>query len=87
MEFQLYVLRNPAARPLAAAHYDKTRTLVADFIAEFADRSAITLRLPPSTLASVILAAADGLNYAARVDGQDLFGPFLELLNAGMIAE
>lgn len=87
MEFQLYVLRNPAARTLAAAHHDKTRALVANFIAEFADRSGITLRLPASSLASIILAAADGLNYAARVNGEDLFGPFLEVLNAGMIAE
>ena len=47
----------------------------------------MALRLPAPTLASVILAAADGLNYAARVDGEDLFAPFLELLNAGMIAD
>ena len=86
MEFQLYVLRNPAARSLAVAHHEKTRTLVADFIYEFAERAGMTLRLPASTLASIILAAADGLNYAARVEGEDLFGPFLELLNAGMIA-
>ena len=49
--------------------------------------SGMTLRLPAATLASIILAAADGLTYAARVDGEDLFGPFLELLNAGMISD
>jgi hypothetical protein len=38
-------------------------------------------------LASIILAAADGLAYAARVDDEDLFAPFLELLNAGMVAD
>ena len=87
VEFQLYVLRNPAARERAVGHRRKTRVLVTEFIAEFATRSGVTLRLPASTLAAIILAAADGLTFAARIDGEDLFGPFLELLNAGMIAE
>lgn len=48
----------------------------------------MTLGLPAiTTLASVILAAADGLTYAARVDGEDLFAAFLELLHAEMIAD
>jgi hypothetical protein len=47
----------------------------------------MTLRLPATTLAGVILAAADGLSYAARVDGEDLFAAFLEVLNTGMIAD
>jgi AcrR family transcriptional regulator len=87
MEFQLYVLRNPSARERAVAHRRRTREFVAAFIEEVADRAGMTLRLPAPTLASVILAAADGLNYAARVDGEDLFAAFLEVLNAGMIAD
>lgn len=86
-EYELYVLRNPGARERAVMHRRKTRELVAAFIDEVADRSEMTLRLPAPTLASIILAAADGLTYAARVDGEDLFGPFLELLHAGMIAD
>lgn len=87
MEYQLYVLRTPAARKGALAHRRKNKALVAAFIEEVAERSGMTLRLPASTLASVILAAADGLNYAARVDGEDLFAAFLEVLHAGMMAE
>jgi AcrR family transcriptional regulator len=87
MEYQLYVLRNPAARPRAAANRRKTKALVAAFIEEVADRAGLTLRLPAPVLAGVILATADGLNYATRVEGDDLFAPFLELLNAGMIAD
>jgi AcrR family transcriptional regulator len=87
MEHQLYVLRNPAARERAIVHRRKNRELIAAFIQEVADRTGSTLRLPAPTLASVILAAADGLTYAARVDGEDLFAAFLELLNAGMIAD
>lgn len=86
-EFELYVLRNPSARERAVAHRRKNKELVTAFIEEVAEQSGMTLRLPPATLASIILAAADGLTYAARVDNDDLFGPFLELLNAGMIAD
>ena len=87
MEYQLYVLRNPSARERAAAHRRRNKELVTAFIEEVAEQTGMTLRLPAATLASVILAAADGLNYAMRVDGEDLFGPFLELLNAGMVVE
>jgi AcrR family transcriptional regulator len=87
MEYQLYVLRNPSARERAVAHRRRNRALVAAFIEEVAGRAGMTLRLPAPTLASVILASADGLNYAARVDGEDLFAAFLEVLNAGMIAD
>lgn len=86
-EHELYVLRNPDARPRAVAHRRKQRELVAGFIDEVAEQSGMTLRLPAATLAGIILAAADGLTYAARIDGDDLFAPFLELLNAGMIAD
>jgi AcrR family transcriptional regulator len=87
LEYELYVLRNPSARERAIAHRRQQRALVAEFIEEVADRSGMTLRLPAPTLASIVLAAADGLTYASRVDGEDLFGPFLELLNAGMIVD
>lgn len=86
-EYELYVLRNPAVREQSLAHRRKNRELVAAFIEEVAERSGMRLRLPALTLASIILAAADGLTYAARVDGEDLFAPFLELLHAGMVAD
>lgn len=86
-EYELYVLRNPDARTRAVEHRHKQRALVASFIEEVADQSGMTLRLPASTLAAVILAAADGLTYSLRVDGEDLFAPFLEVLNAGMVAD
>ena len=86
-EYELYVLRNPDARPRAAEHRQKGRELVTAFIEEVAEREGMTLRLPARTLAAVILASADGLAYSLRVDGEDLFGPFLEVLNAGMVAD
>jgi AcrR family transcriptional regulator len=86
-EYQLYVLRNTDARERAVEHRRKQRDLVAAFIDEFAEQSGATLRMPSTTLAGIILAAADGLSYAARVDGEDLFAAFLELLHAGMTAD
>lgn len=86
-EHELYVLRNPEARARTVAHRRKQRELVAAFIEEVAEQAGMTLRLPAATLAAIILAAADGLTYTARIDGDDLFAPFLELLNAGMIAD
>lgn len=86
-EYELYVLRNPDARPRAVTHRRKQRQLVAAFIEEVAEQSGMTLRFPAATLAAIILAAADGLTYTTRIDGDDLFAPFLELLNAGMIAD
>jgi AcrR family transcriptional regulator len=86
-EYELYVLRNPDARPRAVAHRRRQRDLVASFIDEVAEQSGMTLRLPSATLAAIILAAADGLTYTARIDGEDLFAPFLELLNAGMVGD
>lgn len=86
-EYELYVLRNPDARPRAVAHRRRQRDLVASFIDEVAELSGMTLRLPSATLAAIVLAAADGLTYTARIDGEDLFAPFLELLNAGMVGD
>ena len=87
LEYELYVLRNPDARPRVVEHRQKRREMVAAFIEEVAGQTGMTLRLPADTLAAIILATADGLTYTLRVDGEDLFEPFLALLNAGMIAD
>jgi AcrR family transcriptional regulator len=84
LEFQLYALRNPSVRKRAAARHRRLRTLVAGLVEEAAERSGMRLRLPAETLASLILAAADGLEYSERVYGEELFAPFLEVLNSGM---
>lgn len=86
-EFELYVLRNPSARDRAVEHRRRNKELVTAFIEEVAERSGMRLRLPAPTIASIVLASADGLTYAARVDDEDLFAPFLEILNAGMLAD
>ena len=86
-EHELYVLRNPSARERAVEHQRKNQELVTSFIEEVAERADMRLRFPAPVLAGIVLAASDGLTYAARVYGQDLFAPFLELLNSGMLAD
>jgi hypothetical protein len=49
-------------------------------------------RPQPATVADHDLQAPlaeplDGLTYAARLDGEDLFAPFLQILNAGTITD
>lgn len=87
LEFQLYALRNPTARRRASARHRRLRAVVAGLIEEAAERSGGKLRLPAETLAGVVLAAADGLEYSERVYGEELFGPFLEIFNAAMLAD
>jgi AcrR family transcriptional regulator len=87
MEFNLYVLRNPEVRKHVAAHRRRLPELIARFMEERAKTTGIKLRMPAMTMARVIVAAADGLALAALFDKDDLFEPFLELLNAGMPAD
>ena len=87
LEYDLYILRNPDSRTRAIEHRRKRRDLVASFIDEVAQSTGMTLRLPSDTLAAIILASADGLTYTMRVDGENLFEPFLALLNAGMVKD
>lgn len=86
-EYELCVLRNPDAGAWAVEHRHKHRVLVASFIEEVANRSDMTLRLPERTLAASVEAAGDWLTYSAWVNGEDLFAPFLDFLNAALVAD
>jgi AcrR family transcriptional regulator len=87
LEYELYVLRNEGARKRAAVHWERNVALFAAFITEMAERSGMRLRLPADTLARILAATADGLAYTAQVYGDDLFSPFLEVLNHGMVMD
>jgi AcrR family transcriptional regulator len=81
-EFNLYILRNPAAR----AHVVEQRRRLAETIAAFMEdqvaRLGVTLKIPAITLARIVIATGDGLEFANYLDdsGVDLYEPFLELL-------
>jgi AcrR family transcriptional regulator len=82
LEFQLYLLRNPAARAQVASQRDQLAAMVASFMEDQARRLGVEWRIPPETVARLVLATADGLYLAAYLDpsGDDLYLPFLEAL-------
>ena len=81
-EFDLYVLRNPEIRERVAQQRRENAEMVARFMEEQAARVGVVMRMPALTLARVALAASDGIQLAAHLDGEgdDLYVPFLELL-------
>jgi AcrR family transcriptional regulator len=83
-EFDLYVVRNPETRKRVAVQRRQTAEMVARFMEEQAARIGASMRMPSLTLARIALAASDGIQLAAYLDGDgdgdDLLEAFLELL-------
>jgi AcrR family transcriptional regulator len=79
-EFTLFLVRNPEARDRVAAQRQETVRWLADYITEGSKRLGGTLKVPATTLARVILATNEGVTLNSHVDGEDLYGPFMELI-------
>lgn len=79
-EFTLFLLRNPAARERVAAQRLETIRSLADYITKGVARLGGTLRIPAEPLARVLLATNDGITLASHLDGEDLYGTFLQLV-------
>ena len=79
-EFTLFLVRNPEARKRVAAQRLETVRWLADYITESSERIGGTLTIPAMTLARVILATNEGVTLHSHVDGEDLYGPFMELI-------
>lgn len=79
-EFTLFLLRNPAARDRVAAQRLETIRSLADYITKGVARLGGTLRIPAESLARVLLATNDGVTLASHLDGEDLYGTFLQLV-------
>lgn len=79
-EFTLFLVRNPEARKRVAAQRLETVRWLADYITESSKRLGGALTIPAMTLARVILATNEGITLHSHVDGEDLYGPFMELI-------
>lgn len=79
-EFTLFLLRNAAARERVAAQRLETIRSLADYITKGVARLGGTLRVPAEPLARVLLATNDGITLASHLDGEDLYGTFLQLV-------
>lgn len=85
-EFTLFLLRNPEARERVAAQREETAHALADYITKGAARLGGELSMPAPELASVILAANDGVTLNSLLDGQAVFRPFLRMVVANIVA-
>lgn len=79
-EFTLFLMRNPAASERVAAQRLQTIHSLADYITKGVARLGGTLRIPAEPLARVLLATNDGVTLASHLDGEDLYGTFLQLV-------
>jgi AcrR family transcriptional regulator len=79
-EFTLFLLRNPGASERVAAQRLETIRSLADYITKGVARLGGTLRIPAEPLARVLLATNDGITLASHLDGEDLYGTFLQLV-------
>lgn len=84
-EFTLFLLRNPDARERVAAQRQETAQALADYITTGAARLGGELSMPALELASVILAANDGVTLNSLLDDQAVFRPFLRMVVANIV--
>lgn len=83
-EFTLFLLRNPDARERLADQRRETVRSLGDFISKNVARLGATLTIPAETLARVILAVNDGITLGSRIDEEDLYQPYLQLIISGI---
>lgn len=79
-EFTLFLLRNPEARERLAEQRLETVRSLGEFISKNVARLGATLTIPAETLARVILAVNDGITLGSRLDEEDLYHPYLQLV-------
>src|SRR5262245_38840843 len=79
-EMTLFLVRNPKARERVAAQRQETVRWLAEYIIDGAKRLGGSLDMPATTLARVILATNEGVTLNSHVDGEDLYGPFMQLI-------
>jgi len=82
LEFRLYAMRNPEVRARLAAHERTFRNAVARFIEENTSAMGITLTIPATTLADIVVPATLGFTQFADVAIGDVdpYTAFLELV-------
>lgn len=78
-EFTLYLLRNPEARERVAAKRSEVVEALGKFIVEGVGRLGGVLRLPPLTLARVLIATSDSVVLGSQLDDVDLYRPVVEM--------
>jgi AcrR family transcriptional regulator len=83
-EFTLFLMRNPDARARVAQQRQETARSLADYITAHINDIGGRLRVPPETLAKVLIATNEGIALASKIDGEDLYRPYLQMVMANV---
>ena len=83
-EFTLFLPRNPQARVRVAAQREQTARSLAGYIAEHLAQVGGRLRKSEFALARLLIATHEGVTLAGRIDGEELYRSFLQLVMANV---
>jgi len=84
LEFSLFLLRNPNARERLTAQREEMIESLADYITTHVERLGGVLDMPARTLARILIASNEGITISGHIEGEDLYGPFLQLVMANV---
>jgi AcrR family transcriptional regulator len=89
LEFRLYELRHPAVHERAAAHRERNRRLILEFMRAHSADGNLEFKVAPETLAAILLITADAFSFQAQIDpdAAQLYQVFLELFLPTVISE
>ncbi|WP_197375039.1 TetR/AcrR family transcriptional regulator [Mycolicibacterium baixiangningiae] len=83
-EFSLFLLRNPDARDRVTAQREEAVNSLANYVTSHIDRLGGELQMPAETLARLLIASHEGVTILGHIDGEDLYGPFLQMVMANV---
>ncbi len=83
-EFSLFLLRNPDARDRVTAQREEAVNSLANYVTGHIDRLGGELQMPAETLARLLIASHEGVTILGHIDGEDLYGPFLQMVMANV---
>jgi len=88
LEFNLYLVRNPALRERVTARRHEGAQRVARFMEQQAAAAGAKIPMPVEDLANIFLITSDGFTMATLTDPElaRLYEPFLEVLIRGLVA-
>ena len=89
LEFRLYALRNPEVRKRWVAHELELRRVIVKFMERHLEAAGLRLRIPPETLAAIVVPTSQGLVEWSQLDPDsgDMFAAFLDLIMTAVVEQ
>ncbi|MET7767107.1 TetR family transcriptional regulator [Nocardia sp. NPDC005366] len=83
-EFSLYLVRNPEARARVADQRARILESLVEFVSTSAAELGLTLTIPVTTFAQLIIATSDSIMLASELDDADLYRPVLRMYTSAL---